>query len=1146
MVSQPALAQSVTGPPTNLTPGSYSPDYFSRVSINGTRISYTPDKGDFDLSYTYKNIGVMSGDGSGNTILNITAYRSGSEEFGSVSADGSKIVVRQSGYDGYNGLYIATVSPFKQTLITNAATNPDDSYPTFSADGTKVAFVSTRNGDGVQVYVMKAALEDSLNNVPAEITNFSDGSATQLAGTADGKLLLVKVISASVQEIFKVNLDGTGLKQITNFGGALGHPSQPVVGGPIYFIKTGKDNRTHVFSIKEDGSGLHQVTGGEYTEDYASAATDKLVVTLTDPVYGAGNSDIYSYALSSATAKGTVTGTLTTSTGAVAAGSTVNAYDGDTLAGTTTTNGSGVYTLSLPPGGYTLQYVTATPNSWTVSRSVTVASEATTTRDAFTTPVSAPRPSGLIATVKGTNAVLRWTAAAAPGDGFSLVGYNVYRAASEVGPWTKITATPIAPVAPLQYSDTPSNLATAFYKMTSQTSDGSTTRESAFTDVAQAANNIVYNPSFEISDTNGYPDGWAQGSWGGDGSTGSTTDAKVDGSKAAFILTGATARGAMMLNTDPLHCVPVQPGIPVVEGLFGKFKDTSTTWPLSLQTANNVPGYTYWYPGGGGLGGAWDTAGLTNAGGDTDWVWLANTGNVLPFEFSSTTRLSVFWANDGATNFGSSTAYADEATYQVKRYGATGMVFGRIVDDQGNGMAGITVKVGNVSIITNGAATFTIPNAPTGPQTLTISVPHKADYSIQIGNYGGYNMGAAYVVTNPGVFTIDGHVLYPDGKPCPGADVRLVLTSGDAASAAEVSEVATTTDANGYYTLGDSLYPVTSQYVSHLVAHKNGYVSPRLDKNFGSAGWSINNNVNLIQPSTTFQIAKTSSAPTIDGHINASEWAASQKIPMPFMDDKGFHGAAPFLATSGYALWDNDNVYFAFSCDEPNPAGIIDDTTIDPTTTLPWVLWGGPPYWNGHDIIEMRVDPTNGGSAGSGYEWWQLMTNTGTVNYDVINRAVASNLWGKVDLSGLGMQVASYVDTAGKKWTQEIKIPFSALSYSAMTVGTPTVGSEWAINLGRSRHQPDPQGSYFATSPFITHLGSIARFVNTLTPVTKGDLNGDGVVNNVDAVLSLQIAAGLAFVDGRMAQADVNADGSANVSDTVKIIRKINGKDSSF
>lgn len=1131
-LSVPVFAQSVTGPPIDVTSGSITEDMAPRLSFDGTKLTYTSTVGGQDYSYTSNNVWVMNSDGTSPTEVLVKAYYGGDDEYSSLSPDGTKVVLHQWN-DGGSLTYLWTVD-----IVNKVATQitTDDSFaafPTWSSDGQHIVFMSKRNGvNGYQVFMMKPQVEDPTTNPVIQLTNWTDSEANRIRCTPDGKLLLCRSYPSGVLELYGCDLkdsnsdgEADNLHQITSYGQYITDPSQASAGGKIFFIKYAKDGNRHVFSISPDGSALHQVTGGAFDEDFACAASNKLTTEYLDAnSNGVGNWDVAVYTLSTATGNGTVSGTLTTSAGAVQAGATVNAYDGENLAGSTTTAANGSYSLSLPPGGYTLQFVTATPDSFTVSRSLVIPAAGTATMNAFTTPTAAPRATNVIATIKSGKVVVRWRAGLTPSAGYNVTGYNVYRATSEVGPWNKIATAPATN--PLMYTDnTPGSLASVFYMVTTVTSNGSATVESAYSNVSQAANNLLYNPSFEVVDGSGNPKGWDFGTWGADVTGGTVTDQKVDGARSVAIKTGS-ASGVGFYNT-PFAYMPPNPRVAINEGMWAKFVATTTTWALSLEQAPQPANgdLFIWYPGGGGdsgNGGPWATDGLTASGADTPWTWVANTGNVIEYEYTSATRMSVFWAGDGTATPNVSNAYADDATYQVRRFTDKGMVWGRITDVNGKTFSGCTVTVGGKSVTTTSAPYFVIYDVPTGTQTVKYDIPNHTSVTSTVDVYGGAIL-PDYATSDALVLVISGTVKSPDGTPCPGADVRL-----DANDGTRLANVVT--DASGHYSMGSVSEDVSFAGNSWITAHKAGYVSTMVTgTNYGTAGL-VTVDIELGESPTFVEAAKvTGAAPVIDGVLNTAEWAGAQEVSL--RTDPSI--ASP-VKTKCYTKWDADNLYIAFAGEEPDPASML-ATSTGHDNGLIW--WTGS-SWNADDAYGIWVDPNNGARTGLGYEQWQIMTNSNTADpsYADIAWRNAPDMW------GLGNDITSFefksrVDTVGKMYYTEVKIPFAGLGVAGgMSAPTVAVGTEWIIELARHRHNPMPDGQ-------DSDIGfSILHFVNTVQPLPKGDLNGDRQITTIDIIQSLRIAAGLDSLGARLNQADVNSDTKSNILDTVKIIRSVNGK----
>ena len=110
----------------------------------------------------------MNADGSNQTRLtNNTAFDDGP----SFSPDGSKIAF-VSARDGGDEIYIMNADGSNQTRLTNNSPLVTDFYPSFGPDGSKIAFSSDRDGN-FEIYVMNAdgSNQTPLSNNPA--TDFS-------------------------------------------------------------------------------------------------------------------------------------------------------------------------------------------------------------------------------------------------------------------------------------------------------------------------------------------------------------------------------------------------------------------------------------------------------------------------------------------------------------------------------------------------------------------------------------------------------------------------------------------------------------------------------------------------------------------------------------------------------------------------------------------------------------------------------------------------------------------------------------------------------------------------------------------------------------------------------------------------------------
>ncbi len=104
----------------------------------------------------------------------------------------------------------------ERRLTTNAAI---DQMPAVSPDGTKIAFASNRDGD-FEIYVMKANVSEGSTNVPRKLTNNAATNSSDMSDlnpdwSPSGKKIVFESNRDGDEEIFAMNADGTGQKNLT-------------------------------------------------------------------------------------------------------------------------------------------------------------------------------------------------------------------------------------------------------------------------------------------------------------------------------------------------------------------------------------------------------------------------------------------------------------------------------------------------------------------------------------------------------------------------------------------------------------------------------------------------------------------------------------------------------------------------------------------------------------------------------------------------------------------------------------------------------------------------------------------------------------------------------------------------------------------
>ncbi|HEY5731858.1 MAG TPA: DUF5050 domain-containing protein [Anaerolineales bacterium] len=130
-------------------------------------------------------------------------------------------------------------------------TDRDDIDPTWSPDGSMIAFASSRAGSR-QLFVMNA---DGMNI--RQVTNL-DFMGGRSAFSPDGTQLAFYRGPAGDHNIYIINMDGTGLVQLTDRGDNLG-PSWSPDGNWIAFTSF-RDGNNEIYIIHPDGTSLTRLT----------------------------------------------------------------------------------------------------------------------------------------------------------------------------------------------------------------------------------------------------------------------------------------------------------------------------------------------------------------------------------------------------------------------------------------------------------------------------------------------------------------------------------------------------------------------------------------------------------------------------------------------------------------------------------------------------------------------------------------------------------------------------------------------------------------------------------------------------------------------------------------------------------------------
>jgi dipeptidyl aminopeptidase/acylaminoacyl peptidase len=220
-------AGAILGPATNLTWSSDNPQ-IAAVGEDGT----------------------LTGVGYGHARVTATAP-GGKSSVADVYVVGEIVVASSRSGPGKFQLYTAERSNLAQFTKLSPDTG-SATEPAFSPDGSRIAFVSQRDGNG-EVYVMNA---DGTGSTRVTNDPLTDGRPTF---TPDGQTIVFHSSrGGGKQQIWSVNIDGTGLTQLTR-DSVNASPSVSPDGQTIAYVST-RNKDGDIWLMARDGTNQRQFT----------------------------------------------------------------------------------------------------------------------------------------------------------------------------------------------------------------------------------------------------------------------------------------------------------------------------------------------------------------------------------------------------------------------------------------------------------------------------------------------------------------------------------------------------------------------------------------------------------------------------------------------------------------------------------------------------------------------------------------------------------------------------------------------------------------------------------------------------------------------------------------------------------------------
>jgi TolB protein len=227
-----------------------SPAWAAFPGDNG-RIAFTK------VPTTFQNQEIWAVDADGSNLTNLS-NNPALDTHAAWSADGTKIAFT-SARDGNTEIYSMNADGSNPVRLTNSA--GEDSVPAWSADGTRIAFSSNRNGN-YEIYAMNAD--------GTEQTNLSNNPAVDLhpAWSPDGTEIAFESTRAGNYEIHKMKADGSDSTNLSNNLRTEAEPDWSPDGTKITF-RSQRDNDNEIYTMNAtDGSDPRNLSNDLGMIDY--------------------------------------------------------------------------------------------------------------------------------------------------------------------------------------------------------------------------------------------------------------------------------------------------------------------------------------------------------------------------------------------------------------------------------------------------------------------------------------------------------------------------------------------------------------------------------------------------------------------------------------------------------------------------------------------------------------------------------------------------------------------------------------------------------------------------------------------------------------------------------------------------------------
>ncbi|HLL76958.1 MAG TPA: LamG-like jellyroll fold domain-containing protein, partial [Pyrinomonadaceae bacterium] len=192
-----------------------------------------------------------------------------------------KIVFRSS-RDGNDEIYVMDADGSNQTRLTSNTAS--DLAPVFNHDGSKIAFISLRDGGNAEIYVMNA---DGTSQT--RLTNNAAVDREPAFDPTGGKIAFRSSRDGN-SEIYVMDADGSNQTRLTNNAASDNLPVYSPDGAKLAFVSD-RDGNNEIYVMSADGSNQTRLTNNAAFETHPSFSPDGTKIAFMSD--RDGNDEVY-------------------------------------------------------------------------------------------------------------------------------------------------------------------------------------------------------------------------------------------------------------------------------------------------------------------------------------------------------------------------------------------------------------------------------------------------------------------------------------------------------------------------------------------------------------------------------------------------------------------------------------------------------------------------------------------------------------------------------------------------------------------------------------------------------------------------------------------------------------------------------------